>query len=121
MWSSVVVILNPFFCKYLYLLCIFKEVGIKDTFPKCTVDTFNVTVLHQPAWLNVLYLYLCQQDKLDLLGALEIPMWLMLPVVLRKPLEISRTESADERWQKSILTKCVQLLIPLWCLSDWYC
>ena len=25
---------------------------------------------------------------------------------------------AEERWQKSILTKCVQLLILLWYLSD---
>ncbi len=45
--------------------------------------------------------------QLGLASYLADTMWCILPVVLRKPLLMSLTESADDKWQKSILNKCV--------------
>ena len=53
----------------------------------------------------------------DLDGAMLHPRWLMLPVMLLNPLEISRTEFAWPNWQNNMLIKCVQLSMPLLNLS----
>lgn len=53
----------------------------------------------------------------DLDGAMLHPRWLMLPVMLLNPFEISRTEFAWPNWQNNMLIKCVQLSMPLLNLS----
>ena len=54
---------------------------------------------------------------MDLAGACSHPRCLMFPVMLRKPFDMSLTEFACPKWQNSILTKCVQLSMPLLYLS----
>lgn len=57
---------------------------------------------------------------LDLDEACVQPRWTMLPVMLLKPFEISRTELSCPRWQNTMLMRCVQLSIPLLYLSPLY-
>jgi hypothetical protein len=57
-------------------------------------------------------------DKDDRLGDLPcIPKWFKFPDADNSPFVISLMDCAFDKWQNSIVVKCVQLFIPLLCLS----
>ena len=60
-------------------------------------------------------LFWCIFDDFE--GALSIPKWFKLLVAARSPFLMSLTNWLFANWQKSIETKCVQLLKSLQCLS----